>query len=262
MNLYMIPDVHGQLELLCKAANWITDDAGSEPHQVVCLGDYIDRGPHSKGVLDFLRLKRDWIKLKGNHDDMLVQTVRAHQALRDGNSEEKYRAFNEIGGLWLTNGGLETLKSFFIKLSGDQEPEDIGLDPLYEYADWLEILPDSCRLDPGLFCVHAGVRPGISLEEQDPVDLMWIRQEFLHHEGDFGAFVVHGHSCTDSDPRRDRSFPRKLAPPVVCDNRLNLDGRAYSTGTLWIGRLRDQRSEEGEQQLRQYPWFLKLHGVT
>jgi serine/threonine protein phosphatase 1 len=243
--IYVIPDLHGRLDLLQLAAKWIEADATEQP-TVVCLGDYIDRGSNSKGLVSFVRQRIDWIKLKGNHEEMMSLAL----------SNPKSDSVDH----WLINGGIETLVSYGV--------DNLNLDQLesswlQEDADWFDTLPLKYELAPGLLCVHAGVRPGVSLDEQEAHDLLWIRGTFLTSDENFGALIIHGHTCTDSDPHRNRDVPRRQAPPVLRNNRLNLDGRAYHTNTLWIGRFRDDGIPDEDEHVISYgPGYrLKLHSV-
>ena len=201
--IYAIGDIHGRADLLRTLNGLIRDDAASRraPRSVVVyLGDYVDRGPHSREVIDLLLAAPpagfEHIHLRGNHEDFML----------------RFLADVSVGPSWLSNGGRETLESY-------------GVDPpgLFAGTDALELalralaarLPAahveflrSLRLlhEEGDFCfVHAGVRPGVPLEQQREQDLLWIRDEFLSSNAEFGRIVVHGHSITPvPDVRRNR----------------------------------------------------------
>ena len=205
---YAIGDVHGRSDLLGQALAWIEADAGPRPARVVFLGDYVDRGPDSKGVVETLmrgprRPDHEWVPLKGNHDAMMAAACAG------------VRPENVM--LWFANGGVETLESYEpgwrmrrASLPGDVVPA--------EHVSFLRGLP--CRFeDEARIFVHAGLRPGVPLAEQDEEDMLWIRDEFLRSDHDFGKLVVHGHTPNPDGP--------ELLP-----NRLNLD-----TGAVWTGRL-------------------------
>jgi serine/threonine protein phosphatase 1 len=187
---YAIGDTHGCLEKLAALVRRCTDDAASQAMRFVFLGDYIDRGPESSGVIHFLmehqrtHADRD-IVLKGNHEDLLV-------AAADSDLFEER---------WLTNGGLETLESYGLTTAAEI-PKD--------HVNWLRRLP--LFFDDGRrFFVHAGVHPDRPLDRQDEDDLLWIRKPFLTSEKDYGRLVVHGHT------------PLASGRPDLRANRLNLD---------------------------------------
>ncbi len=208
LKTYAIGDVHGCAELLRQALAWIEADAGERPARVVFLGDYIDRGPDSRGVIDILRrgpahAGHEWIPLMGNHDAMAVA------ACAGGAMEMR---------LWFSNGGIQTLESYAADRPGSRRLDPSAVIPA-EDLEFLRSLRASFE-DEARIYVHAGLRPGIPLAEQDPEDLLWIRWEFLESDDDFGKLVVHGHT------------PLESGVPELRPNRLNLD-----TGAVWTGRL-------------------------
>jgi len=211
--VYVIGDIHGRLDLLDRLIGKIHGDA--KDHGANCLtvtlGDYIDRGPDSRGVLDRLLsnpFSGDYVALKGNHEALL-------QAFLENPA---------IGAQWRQLGGLETLHSFGIpvaammvgrKYSEAAEQLRAALSP--EHTKFLASLKTSLTVDRYFLC-HAGIRPGVSLERQSPQDLLWIRDEFLSSRKDFGKIVVHGHTPTGE--------------PEVLPNRINIDTGAFATGRL------------------------------
>jgi serine/threonine protein phosphatase 1 len=211
--VYVIGDIHGRLDLLDRLIGKIHGDA--KDHGANCLtvtlGDYIDRGPDSRGVLDRLLsnpFPGDYVALKGNHEALL-------QAFLENPA---------IGAQWRQLGGLETLHSFGIpvaammvgrKYSEAAEQLRAALSP--EHTKFLASLKTSLTVDRYFLC-HAGIRPGVSLERQSPQDLLWIRDEFLSSRKDFGKIVVHGHTPT--------------VEPEVLPNRINIDTGAFATGRL------------------------------
>lgn len=214
--VYAIGDIHGRSDLLDKLHKEILNDGQNCDAQrkvVIYLGDYVDRGLDSKGVLD--RLTDDTLPgfervfLKGNHEDALLKFLREPQFGRD----------------WKYYGGLETLMSYGVKqlpLKDDEGAFGIARDELQEllpstHLRFLSGLAYS-HSEGGYFFAHAGVRPGLPLEEQAPEDLMWIREEFLDDPSDFGGVVVHGHTPDEA--------------PVLRDNRIGIDTGAYITGVL------------------------------
>lgn len=196
---YAIGDAHGCLDKVVEIVRRCNNDAAGQPMRYVFLGDYVDRGTDSRGVVQFLlelqraHADRD-IFLKGNHEDLMV-------AAADSEFFEER---------WLANGGLETLKSYELT-SAAEIPED--------HVNWLRRLP--LFFDDGQrFFVHAGVHPDRPLDRQDEDDLLWIRKPFLTSEKDYGRLVVHGHT------------PLTGGRPDLRANRLNLDTGAVFGGPL------------------------------
>lgn len=210
--IYAIGDIHGQLTMLEDALDLIEADGGKDA-TVVFLGDYIDRGPDSRGVVDLLiegcRAERPWITLKGNHDRYLTRFL-TDMRLSDPRS-------TATGLSWLNPrlGGDTTLASYGVAATEEQPPDSVleaarAAVPR-DHVAFLENLPILHRTSDKLF-VHAGVRPGISIEDQDEEDLLWIREPFLSYRQNFGPVIVHGHTAID--------FPEHRG------NRVNLDGGA------------------------------------
>ena len=215
--VYAVGDLHGRLDLLCEIEERILEDAAAREAArkvVVYLGDYVDRGPDSSGVLDHLTaapLKNfESVYLMGNHEAMMLEFLRA----------------GDVAALtWFMNGADETLASYGIDTAALRDAER----PFEEMRRaLLEALPATHRsfLD-GLkrwhregdyLFVHAGIRPGRTIEEQDPEDLIWIREPFLNNRDPLGCGVVHGHS------------PAPV--PVERSNRIGLDTGAVYGGVL------------------------------
>jgi serine/threonine protein phosphatase 1 len=212
--IYAVGDVHGRADLLGPLLARIDADLIAHPiaqSVQVFLGDYIDRGPHSREVLDLLiarRRRHMMLCLKGNHETYAARFLSDPSVLSD----------------WKHIGGVNTLLSYGVNPSASENPR-----AQYEAsAAFRQALPDSHRrFIHGLalsftcgdfFFAHAGVRPGIPLRQQSRQDLIWIREEFLLHEEDFGKVVVHGHT-----PARE---------PEIRPNRINIDTGAYATGRL------------------------------
>jgi serine/threonine protein phosphatase 1 len=191
---YAIGDIHGALHKLQMLVARCEAHAAGRTRRYVFLGDYIDRGPDSAGVLRLLRETTDVVALMGNHEAMLLAAI-------DGAIAP---------GLWLEQGGGVTLQSYGVREVGEL-PRD--------HLDWLRALPR--RHDDGrrLF-VHAGVDPRRPLEAQDDNDLIWIREPFLAATHDYGRLIVHGHT------------PCLSGEPDVRMNRLNLDTGAGFGGPL------------------------------
>ena len=201
--VYAVGDIHGRLDLLdelqCKIAA-DAEAAAAVNRTVVYLGDYVDRGAESRGVVARLALRPldgfESVHLMGNHEDFLLQFLERP----------------EVGPDWVHNGGDLTLASYDVAPPGAwagpdafDEAREALLAALPEsHLAFLRGLATSHVVGDYLF-VHAGIRPGVPLERQRAYDLMWIRREFLAHQGDFGKVVVHGHTPVkevDSRPNR------------------------------------------------------------
>lgn len=217
VRIYAIGDVHGCLDLLKAMHARIAADLTANPiadHVIVHLGDLVDRGPNSAGVLDYLieasAADNRVMALMGNHE---------HQFLRF------LRKPAEAGPLWMTYGGVETLGSYGVHggHSGMDERElsymrDAALPRIPDHhISFMQSLPLMVRSGDFLF-VHAGIRPGVALADQDDHDLLYIRQPFLDAPGDLGAVVIHGHTPIDR--------------PDIRPNRINIDTGAVFNGAL------------------------------
>ncbi len=214
--IYAIGDVHGRADLLQRMHRLILRDAASHagPHRVqtVYLGDYIDRGLDSKAVIDLLLNPLDGfdcVHLKGNHEDALLLYL------------DDYKK----GMRWFSIGGDATIMSYGVRVPGGMSPSDREAHMWSEFRDRLP--PEHLEFLSGLKVihrvgdytfVHAGVRPGTPIDEQDPHDLFWIRKPFLDCKDDFGTIVVHGHSTAHE--------------PEIRNNRIGIDTAAYATNVL------------------------------
>jgi len=209
---YAVGDLHGRLDLLRLAVAAIADHVRGGPFRVVFLGDYVDRGPESRGVIEFLiDLQKRWPAtcLKGNHEDLMVQAV-----TQAGGGRLEH---------WLDNGGDETLRSY-----GLRPDSDLGEGVPREHIRWMAGLPSTTG-DGHRIYVHAGVAPGVPIERQKPETFLWIRERFLQaRPSGFDAHIVHGHTPVwegKSEPAR----------PELLGHRTNLDTGAFATGVLAIG---------------------------
>ena len=221
--IYAIGDIHGRLDLFQRLLRQLEADVGSRgsrPTRIVLLGDLIDRGPHSREVLELARLiqrnnQGRVVVLCGNHEELLLASA-------DGHADAQR--------LWLECGGDATLRSYgldpagFVALSPEKRAftlqKHIGPDMLR----WLAGLPTCWRNGDYFFC-HAGVRPGVPLQDQRREDLLWIRREFLESQSHHGAVIVHGH-CEVGDVD-------------VRTNRIGVDTGAYRSGELTAVGLQD-----------------------
>jgi serine/threonine protein phosphatase 1 len=214
--IYAVGDIHGRLDLLRELHQLIHEDAyrRQAPHNVVIyLGDYIDRGKDSPGVIDFLLdhplPSFQSIHLKGNHEDSLLRF------LEDAG----------IGPAWTFYGGAETMTSYGVR---PPHPPLRAEELLRAQQSLARALPERHRrfmaglalshAEGDYFFVHAGVRPGVALEAQSEEDMLWIRDDFLLSAGDFGKIVVHGHTITER--------------PDVQRNRIGIDTGAFASNRL------------------------------
>jgi len=200
MRVYAIGDIHGYLGELENAHALIAADrarVGDARAAVVHIGDLCDRGPDTKGVIDFLLAGRDrgenWITLMGNHDRLFAWFLE---------DVPRHDPHLMIGWSYFHPGvgGIQTLASYGIEI-GERE----RLSALHARARdiipethrrFIQSLPTSHETDEHIF-VHAGIRPGIPLAEQDEEDLVWIRHEFHNDPRDHGKLIVHGHTPID-----------------------------------------------------------------
>lgn len=215
VRLYAIGDIHGRLDLLTQLLIQIEDDMGpvAPASKLIFLGDYIDRGKDSKGVLERLMapLPGDSapVFLMGNHEQVLLSLFDSIEG----------------GAGWLTYGGRDTLLSYGISCpAGNPTPErltELQKNLIAQFPDTHRAFLSALR--PSYTCgdyffAHAGARPNRPLDQQDTQDLLWIRHEFLDWTGRFDKIVVHGHTISDS--------------PEIHPHRIGLDTGAYATNTL------------------------------
>jgi serine/threonine protein phosphatase 1 len=213
--VYAIGDVHGRHDLVEQLAAAIDADSGARGPadvQIIFLGDLVDRGPASKEVIDeLIDLRARGIPVRcliGNHDAVFLRVLEGdHRAAR----------------FLIRMGGKSTLMSYGIT---EAEYQDLDYPDLTRrigqlappsHVEFLKTLDQKIEVGDYVF-VHAGLRPGVLLEDQAPEDLFWIRDEFLRHNGNFCKFVVHGHSITEEVDIRS--------------NRIGIDTGAYDTGRL------------------------------
>lgn len=214
--VYAIGDIHGRVDLLGELHEMVLEDAERWPDRrkvVVYIGDYVDRGLQSRQVIDLLLdapLRGfEVIHLKGNHEDMMLAFLKDVTA----------------GPEWMLNGGDATLYSYGVNLADagnmDERLEmaqaELRRHLPQRHLDFLESLKLT-HAEGDYFFVHAGIRPGVALDRQDELDMLWIRDEFLYSPDDHGKVVVHGHTITGE--------------PEVRPNRIGLDTGAFASGTL------------------------------
>lgn len=210
MRLVAIGDVHGCHEQLARLLDAIDSEIAADrpgDFRIITLGDYVDRGPNSRAVLDLLVARSQdprFVTLAGNHDDGLLAFLADDPGQR----------------LFLDFGGYDTAASYRVALDTarlDVSRAELAAAMPAAHLAFLRNLPASVAFGDFFFC-HAGIRPGVSLDDQTRRDLTWIRHEFLHHNGLHPKLVVHGHTPQDE--------------PEVLPNRVNVDTRAYATGVL------------------------------
>jgi serine/threonine protein phosphatase 1 len=221
--LYAVGDIHGRADLLEALLEQITADAERHPEaakRLIYLGDYVDRGPASSAVIDLVLQDGppgiEVVALMGNHEEMML----------------RFLEDIAVGRIWMMNGGDATLRSY-----GVEAPSMFAGTALLRHAQqhFAERLPARHRsfleglqishTEGDYLFVHAGVRPGVPLDRQLTEDLLWIRDEFLESDRDFGKVVVHGHSIT--------------LDPEFRANRIGIDTGAYRSGQLTCLVLED-----------------------
>ncbi len=251
--VYAIGDIHGHLDWLHLVHGWIEADHQSHrgDYVVVHVGDLTDRGPESAGVIQFLidglSMDQPWVALRGNHDRMMSMYL-GTPAQNDPKLRSDYSwLHHRLGGLttlasygvlpaeetnpkipigkhWLhpKSGGRETLTSYGIDLNsvddldlakaaraavpGEHQAFMAGLDTMYRTKD--------------VVFVHAGIRPGVALEDQVEDDLIWIREPFLGDATDHGPLIIHGHTPVET--------------PIHYGNRVNIDSGVAFGGPLSV----------------------------
>jgi serine/threonine protein phosphatase 1 len=214
LRIYAVGDIHGRADLLESLLLQIDVDCKLYPSRrpiVVFVGDYIDRGPASRQVLDLLlgrERAKETIFLRGNHETFVHRFLSEPAVLDE----------------WRLCGGLETLVSYGLKPSINPDAferarlaKELAKSIPKRHLEFLESLNLSFNCGDFLF-VHAGIRPGVPIRKQNEEDLLWIREEFLSCEQRFEKFVVHGHTPVGTIDIRS--------------NRINIDTGAFATGRL------------------------------
>jgi len=228
VRVYAIGDIHGRLDLLGELLEQIDADdrrrAAAET-QFVFLGDLVDRGPDSKGVVErLLALSKDAVPvrfLKGNHEEVFLRAV--------GGDLKALRFLLKIGGrATIMSYGFD--KAEYASLDFETLAQRLAERVPAEHVAFLSAFEEMIEVGDYLF-VHAGIRPGIDLAAQKASDLRWIRDEFLDCREDHGKFVIHGHSITEDVD--------------VQPNRIGIDTGAFDSGQLTAVGL------EGAER-----WFL------
>jgi serine/threonine protein phosphatase 1 len=221
--LYAIGDIHGRADLLRALHGLVLEDARrhhATRNVVVYLGDYVDRGRQSREVIDLLLDEPlpnfEAVHLKGNHEDSML----------------RFLAKAGVGPAWISYGGAATLMSYAVcppettagPASLARAQTELGRRLPERHRKFLGSLPLT-HVEGDYFFVHAGVRPGVAIDQQAEQDLLWIRSEFLSSDEDFGKIVVHGHSISER--------------PDVQRNRIGIDTGAFASDTLTCLVLED-----------------------
>jgi serine/threonine protein phosphatase 1 len=214
MRVYAIGDIQGRADLLARMRGLIRADldrARPDEALVVLLGDYVDRGPNARAVLDSLTSEPFPVPatfLLGNHEAMLLDFLERP----------------ETGEAWRRFGGIETVHSYGVDVSDLRVAQNLPAVSRQlraaipeHHLDFLRGLKLSHAVGGYFFC-HAGVRPGVPLDRQRDEDLLWIRDDFIRSDEPFGAIVVHGHTPGEQ--------------PNVRPNAIGIDTGAYITGRL------------------------------
>jgi serine/threonine protein phosphatase 1 len=214
IRLYVVGDIHGRSDLLDQIVDKINRDIehhGRRECLTITLGDYVDRGPDSRGVLE--RLCRNpfptqYVALRGNHEELFETFL--HQP--------------SVADQWRRLGGLETLHSYGIPTNDlmlgrgfEEAARALSVEVPEAHQAFLASLKTYLSNNDLFFC-HAGVRPDVPLDRQNVDDLLSIRDEFLSSKKDFGKMIIHGHSPNEW--------------PQIRPNRINIDTGAFATGRL------------------------------
>jgi serine/threonine protein phosphatase 1 len=211
--IYTVGDVHGRADLLAETLELIDQDVERRPVAYsieVYLGDYVDRGADSKGVIDLLAarlVRNNAVCLRGNHEELLERFLNDPRLLES----------------WLKLGGLQTLASYGVQLRRDRREKPEALQARFRQAfPHAHVLFLKC-LKPWICCgdylfVHAGIRPLVPFDRQSMRDLLWIRDEFLNSAHHHGKCIVHGHT--------------PVPHPDLRPNRINIDTGAWQSGKL------------------------------
>ncbi len=211
MRLYAIGDVHGRLDLLEEMHRRIAAELADDPPadwRIIHLGDYVDRGPDSRGVIDFLIAAQA-------HDERNLAVLGNHDA-----GFLEFLATPDAESIFARHGGAATAMSYGVADPDFRDPrtaEALGRLAPAEHRQFIGALPLSHSFGDFFFC-HAGIRPGVPLDDQTRSDLIWIRGEFHNWPGLFDKVIVHGHT-----PHHEAE---------VLPNRVNVDTEAWRSGVL------------------------------
>lgn len=225
IRVYAIGDIHGRLDLLEQLLGMIAEAEEAWPADrviLIFLGDYVDRGPDSRGVIDLLMAglpeRFEHVFLRGNHEGMMLKSLQSP----------------EFFDFWALNGGIATARSYGLGIAENTPVHELDSAAIcreledtmpQSHKDFMRALPVKVEAGDYLF-VHAGVRPGVPLEAQSDRDCLLIRDEFLTYQGNFGKVIVHGHT--------------QVSEPESLHNRIGIDTGAFHTGRLTAVCLEQQ----------------------
>lgn len=221
IRVYAIGDIHGHADVLAQMHRQIEADIAEQPeveNKIVYIGDYIDRGPNSKGVIDLLVEREltapeiEHVFIMGNHENAMIEFMKDPEGPRKD---------------WLAWGGIEALESYGIEVDRSKPlttmvksfGEQLNAAVPTTHSEFLKNLKLIHQIGDYLF-VHAGIRPGVNLDKQKREDLIMIREPFLSSQDDHGFVVIHGHTI-------NRHGKAEIKP-----NRINLDSGLYAGGPL------------------------------
>lgn len=228
VRVYAVGDIHGRFDLLEQLLAQIARDADPAVDLVkylVFLGDYVDRGPQSRMVIERLAGPPlpgfGAIHLRGNHEAAMLEFLeRDHQ-----DDPGTGRGDGHLAGAWLAYGGDATMASYGVVPPAEDAPPELLEEARQRllaalpdhHLGFLKRLRSSIAIGDYLF-VHAGIKPGVPLDRQAESDLLWIRREFLHSTVNHGKVVVHGHTIAEK--------------PEIRSNRIGIDTGAFATNRL------------------------------
>lgn len=231
---YAIGDIHGHLDALTAAHDLIAldrDRTGDFAAPVIHLGDLVDRGPDSAGVIETLRMGmamgQPWRVLMGNHDELFLHFIDNPGDLAPPMLPPDIGWFNP------RVGGRTTLASYGMKDTDTREVADLLAEMPSRipqvHRDFLRALP-SFEMGQGVFFCHAGIRPGVALDHQAGEDLRWIREPFLSDPRDHPALIVHGHTAID----RATHYGNRVNIDSGCGKGGALSAVVIENGTAWL----------------------------
>jgi serine/threonine protein phosphatase 1 len=213
--IYAIGDIHGRTDLLQRMMVAIGRHSSArglpQRMHIIVIGDVIDRGPDSRGALEWLDEARhrmpDLLILLGNHEEMLLRALAGDEGTLRG---------------WMRVGGAETVRSFGLEPYVEGEDAVPWVQALRQavptaWSDWIASWPLTARSGDYLF-THAGLRPGVSIKRQARQHYLWGHEAFMADERDHGAVIVHGHTI--------------IPEAEIRANRISIDTGAYASNML------------------------------
>lgn len=209
--IFAFSDVHGSYDEMMGLYKQLPINPKKD--QLIVLGDFIDRGPDTKKVVEQLMAWKKkyphWQILYGNHEDLMLDTLMYNGRI--------YDSFD----LWYQQGGRETFYSYIPDELSNYEKAIIQIKEAIpqEHLEWIAALPRFYQTDKYIF-VHGGVKPGKTVEETETQDVLWIRDEFIYSDYDWGKKVIFGHTPNEKD----------LGMPIIMGNKIGIDGAVGASG--------------------------------